>query len=95
MAQGFKSKPPANAHKAKSSTTQKKLRNPDAKKGQRAVPPKKQALVNAANVKRKNTSSHSSSLEKGIAAQALSHGKLTIMRGAAEEVSKKDEKEKK
>lgn len=33
----------------------------------------------------KNTSSHATGLEKNIAAQALSHGKLTIMRKAAEE----------
>ncbi|GAA5871775.1 hypothetical protein JCM8547_008139 [Rhodosporidiobolus lusitaniae] len=88
MAQGFKSKPPAAAQKAKS-TTQKKLQPKDLKKGARVIPPKKAALVSQSNVARKNTSSHASSLEKTIAAQALSQGKLTIMRKAAEEKKEK------
>ncbi|GJN94538.1 hypothetical protein Rhopal_007621-T1 [Rhodotorula paludigena] len=77
MAQGFKSKPPANTHKAKS-TTQKKLQPKDPKKGGKSP--------------LKNTSAHSSSIEKGIAAQALGHGKLTIMRGAAEDSKKAADK---
>ncbi|GAA6005825.1 uncharacterized protein JCM10292_004651 [Rhodotorula paludigena] len=91
MAQGFKSKPPANTHKAKS-TTQKKLQPKDPKKGARTVAPKKAAAVAQGVVHRKNTSAHSSSIEKGIAAQALGHGKLTIMRGAAEDSKKAADK---
>ncbi|GAA6013464.1 hypothetical protein JCM10207_008858 [Rhodosporidiobolus poonsookiae] len=87
MPQSFKSKPPPK--KAKSSASQ---RPKDPKKGARTIAPKKSTLVNAANVHRKNTSSHSSSLEKNIAAQAMSYGKLTIMRKAAEEVKKDDKK---
>ncbi|GAA5970925.1 hypothetical protein JCM11641_004511 [Rhodosporidiobolus odoratus] len=95
MAQGFKAKPPSNHHKAKS-TTQKKAQPKDPKKGQRAIPPKKAALVSQANVKRNHTSSHASSLEKDIAARALAHGKLTVMRPSAEEAkAKADQKEKK
>ncbi|SCV74487.1 BQ2448_8128 [Microbotryum intermedium] len=51
----------------------------------RTIPPKKQALVAQAIVHRKNTSSHHTSLEKTIATQAISHGKLTIMRSSADE----------
>ncbi|BGP51903.1 hypothetical protein JCM10450v2_007863 [Rhodotorula kratochvilovae] len=93
MAQGFKAKPPANSHKQKSST-QKKSQPKDLKKGARVIPPKKSTLVAQTVVHRqKNTSSHATGLEKNIAAQALSHGKLTIMRKAAEEVKKqKDDK---
>ncbi|SCV71077.1 BQ2448_7858 [Microbotryum intermedium] len=82
MAQGFKTKAPA---KPKTKTTQKKLQNKDPKKGARTIPPKKQALVAQAIVHRKNTSSHHTSLEKTIATQAISHGKLTIMRSSADE----------
>ncbi|BGP20332.1 hypothetical protein JCM10213_007115 [Rhodosporidiobolus nylandii] len=93
MPQGaLKTKAPANPHK-RQSTTQKKSRNPDAKKGQRTIAPKKVTLVSAHNVLRNNTKNHSSSIEKTVAAQALSHGKLTIMRKAAEEVKDKKEKE--
>ncbi|GAA5820858.1 hypothetical protein JCM3770_007271 [Rhodotorula araucariae] len=93
MAQGFKAKPPANAHKQKS-TTQKKQQPKDLKKGARVIPPKKSTLVAQTVVHRKNTSSHATGLEKNIAAQALSHGKLTIMRKAAEEVKKAKDAEK-
>ncbi|SGY81059.1 BQ5605_C009g05449 [Microbotryum silenes-dioicae] len=81
MAQGFKTKAPA---KPKTKTTQKKLQNKDPKKGARTIPPKKQSLVAQAIVHRKNTSSHHTSLEKTIATQAISHGKLTINGGRAE-----------
>lgn len=135
MAQGFKSKPPANTHKAKS-TTQKKLQPKDPKKGgksplvavvcsphppltlARAVQPARSrprrppqshrasytacvpsrtretrpSSCNLAPCSQKNTSAHSSSIEKGIAAQALGHGKLTIMRGAAEDSKKAADK---
>lgn len=37
----------------------------------------------------KNSSSHASTLEKKIATQAISHGKLTIMRATAEEDGEK------
>ncbi|GAA5906927.1 uncharacterized protein RHOBADRAFT_65402 [Rhodotorula graminis WP1] len=84
MVQGFKAKPPANTHKNKS-TTQKKQQPKDLKKGARVIAPKKAAAVSVGVVHRKNTSSHATGLEKNIAAQALSHGKLTIMRKAAEE----------
>lgn len=39
----------------------------------------------------KNTSSHASAQEGAIAAQAMSHGKLTIMRQAAEKVKKQND----
>lgn len=140
MPQSFKSKPPANAHKAKSST-QKKSQPKDPKKGgeypssclssllerqltsmahfaARTIPPKKANLVTKQQVHRvrplpplppfpqsspcftsscaqRTTSSHASALEKEIAAQAMSHGKLTIMRKAAEEVKAREEKAKK
>ncbi|SCZ98136.1 BZ3500_MvSof-1268-A1-R1_Chr3-3g06599 [Microbotryum saponariae] len=81
MAQGFKTKAPA---KAKTKTTQKKLQNKDPKKGARTIPPKRQSLVAQAIVHRKNTSSHHTSLEKTIATQAISHGKLTINGGRTE-----------
>ncbi|GAA6063708.1 hypothetical protein JCM10212_004435 [Sporobolomyces blumeae] len=93
MAQGFKSKPPTNTHKAKSST-QKKQQAKDPKKGARTIPPKKATLVHREIVQRKNTSSHASHVEKGIAAAALSHGKLTIMRGIGEEERKAREQKK-
>ncbi|KAM0750322.1 hypothetical protein T439DRAFT_326285 [Meredithblackwellia eburnea MCA 4105] len=82
MAQGFKLKAPA---KAKSSQTRKKLQPKDLKKGARTIAPKKDAAVARAMVHKKNTSSHSSSLEKVIATQAVAHGKLTIMRSQADE----------
>ncbi|GAA5911442.1 hypothetical protein JCM6882_005003 [Rhodosporidiobolus microsporus] len=94
MAQGFKSKPPANTIKQKSSTQKKQTRK-DPVKGARTIPPKKAGLVQQAAVKRHHTSSHASGLEKNIAAQALSYGKLTIMRKAAEEVKDNKDKEKK
>ncbi|GAA5881662.1 hypothetical protein JCM3774_005711 [Rhodotorula dairenensis] len=88
MPQGGKLKTPAgNPHKAKS-TTQKKQQ---PKKGQRAIPPKKAAAVSQATVHRKNTSSHAASQEGAIAAQAMSVGKLTIMKQAAEKVRKQNE----
>ncbi|GAA5877845.1 hypothetical protein JCM1840_005059 [Sporobolomyces johnsonii] len=88
MAQGnFKTKPPVNTHKAKSST-QKKQQPKDPKKGARVCPPKKASAVHREVVHRKNTSSHAAALEKSIAVQAMSHGKLTIMRGPAEEEKK-------
>ncbi|TNY18914.1 hypothetical protein DMC30DRAFT_418396 [Rhodotorula diobovata] len=86
MVQGFKAKPPANTHKNKSST-QKKQQPKDLKKGGESL---KAAAVSHGVVHRKNTSSHATGLEKQIAAQALSHGKLTIMRKAAEEKKAKD-----
>ncbi|GAA5930040.1 uncharacterized protein JCM15063_004699 [Sporobolomyces koalae] len=91
MPQGSKLKPPANAHKTKSST-QKKQQPKDPKKGARAIPPKKAVLVQKEVVHRRNTSSHAASIEKGIAASALAHGKLTIMRpvGEAEKKAKEE-----
>ncbi|BGP58354.1 hypothetical protein JCM8202_002889 [Rhodotorula sphaerocarpa] len=89
MPQGGKLKAPAgNPHKAKSST-QKKQQQP--KKGQRNCPPKRAAAVSQATVHRKHTSSHASAQEETIAAQAIGHGKLTIMRQAAEKVRKQNE----
>ncbi|KAI5481366.1 putative MFS monosaccharide transporter [Pseudohyphozyma bogoriensis] len=83
VAQGFKSKAPK-AAKASSSTS-KKLKPKDPKKGARVIAPKKEAAVARAVIHKKNTSSHASMLEKTIATQAISKGKLTIMRGVADE----------
>ncbi|GAA5842215.1 hypothetical protein JCM3766R1_005067 [Sporobolomyces carnicolor] len=90
MPQGSKLKPPTNG-KTKSST-QKKQQPKDPKKGARTIPPKKAVLVQKEIVHRKNTSSHASNIEKGIAAAALSKGKLTIMRPIGEQ-EKKDREE--
>ncbi|KAL8278177.1 hypothetical protein RQP46_009350 [Phenoliferia psychrophenolica] len=86
MAQGFKGKAPAqNVHKKTSTQTRSKLQPKDLKKGARVIPPKKEVAVARAMVHKKNTSSHSSTLERLIATQAVSHGKLTIMRSTADE----------
>lgn len=84
MAQGSKPKALKNIHKAVSSTS-KKIQPKDTKKGARVCPPKQEVLVNRAIVHKKNTSSHSAGLERVIATQAVTHGKLTIMRSTADE----------
>ncbi|GAA5875039.1 hypothetical protein JCM16303_004991 [Sporobolomyces ruberrimus] len=89
MPQGSKLKPPTGG-KTKS-TTQKKQQPKDPKKGLRAIPPKKAVLVQKEIVHRKNTSSHAAHIEKGIAAAALSKGKLTIMRPVGEKEKKERE----
>ncbi|CEQ42540.1 SPOSA6832_04366 [Sporobolomyces salmonicolor] len=74
MAQGnFKTKPPVNTHKTKRSSSPRTRRR---------------EAIHREVVHRKNTSSHAAALEKSIAVQAMSHGKLTIMRGPAEEEKK-------